>query len=149
MNISSSISGFSTFNTAPISSPSELRKLPNDGNAIMNTADMAAHIQSIKEEAKLHLEKQEAATQNTVIRKGDEVIATFGDNGYKLFFNGSDGGFVKSGEESIEQIIEAMQKKYNNQLTVERYDLGEGPSSKSILDEKYSNLPKSQLHLLA
>jgi len=89
-------------------------------------------ILSSDEERKLRYE-QANIHQSTVIVKGDKIIASFGENGWRHFVHSSDANenFINM---SNEQVIDVLQRKYGKSLSVNRYAQGEGPTRAELFE---------------
>lgn len=82
----------------------------------------------------------ENSHQTTVIERNGQVIASFGENGWKHFQNNSD--FDASFAHLTDtQIIEKLKQKYGDELTVRRYPIGHRPTFADVLKQIHGNQP--------
>lgn len=86
------------------------------------------------EERQAQVDYQNSIPQTTVIENNGEILAVFGDNGWKRTFSNSD---VFGHDLSEIEIINAFKRKYGSSLTVNRYSQEDAPTMGEIHEKKY------------
>lgn len=81
---------------------------------------------------------QNSIPQTTVIEKNGDVLAAFGDNGWKTTFSNADAFGANLSED---QIIEKFKKKYGSSLTVNKYSKEDAPTMGEVYEQKYCRIP--------
>lgn len=92
------------------------------------------------EDRQNQLDLQNSVHQTTVIEKNGDVIATFGENGWRHFLNNSD--FDQSFlNKTDSQVVDALKEKYGTTLSVNSYATGQGPTSGEIFERIHGYSP--------
>lgn len=100
--------------------------------------DTKAHFESF--------EKRINTPNNTVVKLNNEIIASFSESGYQTFFNNSDSRLVPPGS-SKARVLDALDNKYGNALSIIHYPPGEGPTGAGISEEKYGHRPQKPISI--
>jgi len=95
------------------------------------------------EERQQQIDKQNGVHQTTVIERNGQVIASFGENGWRHFQNTSD--FSQSFiNQTDAQVIDALKQKYGSTLNVKTFADGQGPTYGDIF-ERINGYPPAPL----
>ncbi len=86
------------------------------------------------EERRAQIEYQNSIPQTTVIENNGEILAVFGENGWKRTFSNSD---VFGHNLSETEILNAFKNKYGSSLTINKYASDNAPTMGEILEMKY------------
>lgn len=95
--------------------------------------------QSIEDRQK-QLDLQNNVRQTSVIKRNGDVIASFGENGWRHFQNGRDFD-QRFLNKTDSQVIDALKQKYGASLTVNTYPNGQGPTSGDVFEQIHGYSP--------
>ena len=88
------------------------------------------------EERQARIDYQNSIPQTTVIENNGEILATFGDNGWKTVFSNSD-AFGHNLSET--EILNAFKNKYGASLSINKYSPENAPTMGEIHEMKYGH----------
>lgn len=85
------------------------------------------------EERQKQLDIQNSVHQSTVIEKNGEVIASFGENGFRHFSKNSyfNNSYINMTDT---QVAAAMKEKYGQSIEVNTYTKGQGPTKGDMFE---------------
>jgi hypothetical protein len=92
------------------------------------------------EDRQKQLDLQNNVHQTTVIERNGDVIASFGENGWRHFQNGSDFDHSQINK-TDSQVIDSLKQKYGATLSVNTYPNGQGPTSGDIFERIHGYSP--------
>lgn len=126
----------------PINTSSGYQLKPNNLQTIEHVSPFDSSSLTVMnlEQRQQQLDLQNSQPQSVIIEDNGKIIASFGDNGWRHFQNGSDSDFRYTAMNDA-QVIDALQKKYGGTLQVTTYPPGQGPTAGEVFEKIHGYAP--------